>query len=72
MRKRRAPVVNAAVMGISMYWTVTMTALMIYARVVPGYSLQPGPEFVIFIGSFLIFGLWGLFYLVFRGDRLLR
>lgn len=72
MRKRWALVVNAAVMGISMYWTVTMTALMIYARVVPGYTLQPGPDYVIFIGSFLIFGLWGLLYLVFRGDRLLR
>ena len=72
MRKRWALVVNAAVMGISVYWTVTMTALMIYARVVPGYSLRPGPDYVVFLGSFVIFGLWGLLYLVFRGDRLLR
>jgi hypothetical protein len=72
MRKRWALVVNAAVMGISLYWTVTMTALMIFARVVPGYQLRPGPDYWVFIGSFVIFGAWGLLYIVFRGDRLLR
>lgn len=72
MRKRWALIVNAAVMGISLYWTVTMTALMIYARVVPEYQLHPGLDYVVFIGSFALFGLWGLWYLVFRGDRLLQ
>ncbi len=72
MRKRWALVVNAAVMGISLYWTVTMTALIIFARVVPGYQLRPGPDYVVFLGSFVIFGAWGLLYIVFRGDRLLR
>ncbi len=72
MRKRWALVVNAAVMGISLYWTVTMTALMIFARVVPGYQLRPGSDYWVFIGSFVIFGAWGLLYIVFRGDRLLR
>ncbi len=72
LRKRWALVINAAVMGISVYWTVTMTALMIFARVIPGYTLRPGPDYLVFLGSFVIFGVWGLLYLVFRGDRLLR
>lgn len=72
MRKRRAPVINAAVMGISIYWTVTMMALMICARVVSGYSLKPGPDYFRFLGSFVLFGLSGLFCLVFPGERLLR
>lgn len=72
LRKRWALVINAAVMGISVYWTVTLTALMIFARVIPGYTLRPGPDYLVFLGSFVIFGVWGLLYLVFRGDRLLR
>jgi hypothetical protein len=72
MRKRWALIMTAAVMGISVYWTATMAAVLILARSVPGYSYLPGPEIWIFIGAFMVFGIWGLTYLAYRGERLLR
>ena len=71
MRKRWSLYVNAAAMGISMYWTLTVAYVLVFLRGVPGYTLRPGPEYVVFLGAFMIFGLWGLLYIVFRGDRLL-
>ncbi len=72
LRKRWALLTTAAVMGISAYWAVTMSAVLIFLRGVPGYNLVPGLEYVIFLGSFIVFGVWGIFYLVTRGDKLLR
>lgn len=72
MRKRWALIVTAANMGISVYWALTMTYVMVFLRGTPGYQLQPGPEYWVFLGSFMVFGVWGLFYLALRGDRLLQ
>jgi len=72
MRKRWALLTTAAVMGISTYWAVTMAVVLVLLRDVPGYQLVPDLEYWIFLGAFVIFGTWGLFYLVFRGDKLLQ
>ncbi len=72
LRKRWGLVVTAAAMRISVYWAVTMTAVMVFLRGVPGYNLLPGVEYWVFLGAFMIFGVWGIFYLVFSGDRLLQ
>ena len=71
LRKRWALPVTAAAMGVSAYWTVTMASLMYFARSVPGYTLTPGIDYVIFVGSFFVFGVWGLLYIALRGDRLI-
>jgi hypothetical protein len=71
-RKRWAVPTTAAVMGISAYWSLTMAAVLIFLKGVPGYQLVPGIEYAIVLGAYMAFGLWGLTYLAFRGDNLLR
>jgi hypothetical protein len=71
-KKRWAVPTTAAVMGISAYWSLTMTAVLIFLKGVPGYQLVPGIEYGIFLGAYMVFGLWGLTYLAFRSDNLLR
>jgi hypothetical protein len=72
MRRRWSLIMNAAAMGISVYWTLTMAFVLIFGSNVPGYTLQPGIEYVIFLGAFMLFGLWGIWYLSTRGERLLQ
>jgi hypothetical protein len=72
LKKRWALFTTAAVMGVSAYWSLTAAALLVFLRGVPGYQLIPGPEYWVFLGAYLVFGLWGLLYLVFRSDQLLR
>jgi hypothetical protein len=43
----------------------------LYLAGIPGYYLEPGIEYWIFMGAFMIFGVGGLLYLVLRGDRLI-
>jgi hypothetical protein len=57
-------------MGISIYWTVTLGTMLGFLRGVNGYSLTPGMEYWVFLGTFAAIGLWGMIYLVVRGDRL--
>ncbi|MBW7884299.1 MAG: hypothetical protein H3C34_16985 [Caldilineaceae bacterium] len=72
LRKRWSLVTTAAAAGVSAYWAVTIAFMMAFLAGVPGYSLQPGLEYYIFLGAFIVFGVWGIFYLIFRGDALLR
>lgn len=69
-KKRWAVPITAAVMGISVYWSLTMTALLLFARDVPGYTLVPGIEYWVFLGAHVIFGVLGIIYLAFRGHDL--
>ncbi len=69
-RQRWAIPMTAAVMGISMYWTVTIAAMLGFLPGVPGYSLTPGPEYWVFLGVFACVGLWGIVYLSLEGERL--
>jgi len=69
-RRRWALPVTAAVMGISAYWAVTCSAIFAFVVGAPGYSFVPGPEYWITMGAYIVVGIWGLFYLVFRGHRL--
>ena len=70
-RKRWGLYLTAAVMGISAYWVVTIAFMMLYLVGVPGYYLEPGIEYWIFMGAFVVFGVGGLLYLVLRGERLI-
>lgn len=71
LKKRWSLVTTAAVMGISAYWTTTIVFMLIFLPGTPGYALQPGMEYWIFMAAFIIFGVWGLLYLMFRGEKLL-
>ena len=72
LRKRWSLFTTAAVVGVSAYWSVTATFMFLFLPGVSGYSYVPGPEIWFFIGAYTAFGVWGLFYLIFRGDALLR
>lgn len=68
-RKRWALFTTTAAMGISIYWTVTLGIMMVFLKGVPGYTLMPGVEYWIFMGAHTLFGVWGILYLVFRGEE---
>jgi len=72
MKKRWALLTTAAVMGISAYWALTAAALLVFLRGVPGYQLAPGVEYWVFLGAFMVFGIWGITYLALRSQKLLR
>jgi len=70
-RRRWSLVTTAAVAGISLYWSMTIVFVLVFARTVPGYSLRPGPEYAVFLGAYVVFGIWCIGYLVTRGDAIL-
>jgi len=72
LNKRWALFTSAAVMGISAYWATTAAFIFLFLEGVPGYSFVPGVDYWIFIMSYIVFGLWGLWYLVYRGEKLIR
>lgn len=72
LRKRWSLLITAAVMGISVYWAIAVVFMLVFLRGVAGYNLVPGLEYWLSIAIYIIVGVWGLFYLIFRGDRLIR
>ena len=71
LRKRWSLLTTAAVMGVSAYWATTIVFMLIFLSGTPGYALEPGMEYWLFMAAFIIFGVWGLIYLIIRGDKLL-
>ncbi len=71
LRKRWSLLTTAAVCGISVYWSVTVAFILAFLPGIPGYSNVPGPEIWLFIGSYMVFGIWGLVSLVVLGDGIL-
>jgi len=72
LRKRWSLLTTAAVAGVSVYWSVTIIFIFLFLPGAPGYDYVPGPEIWLFVGTYTAFGVWGLFYLLFRGDALLQ
>ena len=72
LKKRWSLLTTAAVVGVSAYWSVTVGFVFLFAPGTPGYSYVPGPEIWLFVGAYAAFGFWGVFYLIFRGDALIR
>ena len=70
-RRGWAVPLTAAVMGITVYWTVTVGAMLRFLPGASGYNLTPGIEYWVFLGVFAAVGLWGIVYLAIRGDRLM-
>ncbi len=71
LKKRWALITTAAVMGISAYWATTVAFMLWFLIDVPDYSFIPGPEYWIIIAAYILFGVWGVVYLIFRGDRII-
>jgi hypothetical protein len=71
LKRRWSLVTTAAVMGISAYWATTVAFMLIFLQGVPNYNLLPGPEYWLFIGAYIIIGVWGMMYLIFRGDTII-
>lgn len=71
-RRRWALLTTAAVAGISAYWSVTVIFVFLFLPGTSGYSYVPGPTIWSFVGAYTAFGVWGLVYLLVRGDVLLR
>ena len=72
LKKRWSLLTTAAVAGASAYWSVTIIFMFLFLPSAPGYDYVPGLGIWLFVGTYLAFGVWGLFYLLFRGDVLLR
>jgi hypothetical protein len=71
LRKRWSLLTTAAVMGVSMYWATTVVFMLVFLAGTPGYHLEPGLAYWFITAAYMVFGAWGLLYLVFRGDNLL-
>jgi len=71
LRKRWSLITTAATMGISAYWATTLSFMLMFLEGVPGYYLEPGYEYWLVMTAYIVFGVWGLLYLVFRGEKLL-
>ena len=71
LKKRWSLITTAAVMGISAYWATTVAFMLLFLVGVPNYNLEPGPEYWLFICAYIIFGIWGMVYLIFRGDSII-
>ena len=71
LRKHWSLVTTAAVMGISAYWATTVAFMLYFLPGVSNYNLEPGPAYWVFIGVYIIFGVLGVVYLMFRGDNII-
>ena len=71
LRKRWSLVTTAGVMAISVYWSTTVAFMLVFLPGVHNYNLVPGPEYWLFVLAYIIFGVCGVVYLIFRGDDLI-
>ena len=72
LKRRWSLLTTAAALAVSAYWSVTAAFMLTFLSGVSSYSLVPGPMYWICLGAYIVFGVGGLFYLIFRGDALLR
>jgi len=71
LKKTWSLLTTAASMGISTYWASTIAFMLIFLKGSPDYHLQPELGYWLFISAFIVFGIWGLLYLIFRSEKLL-
>lgn len=72
LRKRWSLLTTAAVAGISAYWTATIGFMLAFLPGTTGYDYVPPPGIWLFVGAYMLFGVWCLVYLLVRGESLLR
>lgn len=70
LRKRWALYATAATTGISVYWVVAYGFMVSFLGGRPDYhAALAAPDWII-MGAYALFGVWALFYLMVRGERL--
>lgn len=72
LKKRWALISTAAVMGITAYWATTALFIFWFLVGVPGYTFVPGIEYWMVVSMYIAFGVWGVCYLMIRGEKLIR
>ena len=72
LRKRWSLLTTAAVAGISAYWTAATGCMLAFLPGTPGYNYDPPLGIWLFVGVYMLFGIWCLLYLLWRGQVLLR
>lgn len=72
LKKRWALIATGAALGVSAYWSLTVCFIFLFLQGTPGYNYIPGLEIWSFVGLYALFGVWGLFYLIFRSESLLQ
>jgi len=72
LRRRWALLTTAAVAGISAYWTATIGCMLAFLPGTPGYNYTPPLGIWLFVGAYMLFGIWCLFYLLARGESLVQ
>ena len=72
LKKRWALASTAAVMGITAYWSITAIFILWFLEGVPNYSFVPGVEYWVVVSTYVVLGVWGVLYLMLRGENLIR
>ncbi|MBT4485246.1 MAG: hypothetical protein HOC71_16390 [Candidatus Latescibacteria bacterium] len=72
LKKRWSLISTAAVAGVSAYWSVTIIFIFLFLPGTPGYNYIPGFEIWLFVITYTVFGIWGFFYLLWRGGKLIK
>ena len=71
LRKSWSLITTAAVAGVSLYWSGTILFMFLFLPGTQGYNYVPGLDILFFVGAYAIFGVWSLFYVIFRGKALI-
>ena len=71
-KKRWSLLVTAATAGVSAYWSATILFIFLFSPGSQGYNYNPPIDIWIFVLAYLVFGVWGLSYLLFRGEKLIQ
>jgi hypothetical protein len=72
LKKPWSLMTTGAVMGISAYWATTVAFMFLFLRDVADYRLVPGLGYWLCVGAYIVFGVWGILYLVFNGKKLIE
>jgi len=72
LKKRWSLFATASLTGISIYWAVAYGFMVPFLNGMPGYhAVLAAPDWLI-MGAYVVFGVWALLYLMFRGERLVE
>jgi hypothetical protein len=71
-KKRWSLLITAATAGVSANWSTTILFIFLFSPGSQGYNYNPPVDIWIFVLAYLVFGVWGLAYLLIRGERLIK
>ena len=72
MKKRWSLLTTAAAVGVSAYWSINVSFLFLFLPGTSGYIHRPGLGIWSFVGVYIVFGVWGILYLILRGEKLIK